>query len=232
MMHLRPSAPIEPSAILTPDPAAAMQIATSLLPEPRMSNHAHGLWGYRGETPSGALTVQSLGIGGASAAIVLDELAGFGLERAVAIMPVRAVGPYIKGPAPIGWAAGGPAAPGDRSDAGWRAADPALTSALRRLIGSDPVRVCSTELPGDALPPHAAEADARDLGVAALLAAAARRRIAVGAIALVAEPHEWEESPLRHAAGAAMKALLPAGEDAGAEPQAQVQGSADPGERR
>jgi uridine phosphorylase len=51
-----------------------------------MFNHHRGLWGYTGVALDGApLTVQSTGIGGPSAAIVVAELHRLGLSRAVRI---------------------------------------------------------------------------------------------------------------------------------------------------
>jgi len=51
-----------------------------------MSNHARGLWGYSGETPEGrALSIQSSGMGGPSAAIVLHELAELGVRRVIRV---------------------------------------------------------------------------------------------------------------------------------------------------
>lgn len=51
-----------------------------------MSNHARGLWGYSGRTPSGLeLTVQATGMGGPSAAVVLADLAKLGVRRAVRV---------------------------------------------------------------------------------------------------------------------------------------------------
>jgi uridine phosphorylase len=51
-----------------------------------MSNHHRGLWGYTGETGSGQpLTIQATGMGAPSAAIVLEELAGLGVRRAIRV---------------------------------------------------------------------------------------------------------------------------------------------------
>jgi uridine phosphorylase len=84
--HLRPSAPIAADALLPGDPGRALLLAQELLAEPKMSNHARGLWGYHGQTESGReLTIQSTGIGGPSAAIVLSELAELGVRRAVRV---------------------------------------------------------------------------------------------------------------------------------------------------
>lgn len=84
--HLRPTAPIAAEAILVGDPGRALLLAQELLSEPKMSNHARGLWGYSGQTPAGhALTIQSTGMGGPSAALVLGELAELGVRRAVRV---------------------------------------------------------------------------------------------------------------------------------------------------
>jgi uridine phosphorylase len=83
---LRPTAAIAPEAILVGDPGRALLLAQELLDEPKMSNHARGLWGYFGLTPSGrALTIQATGIGGPSAALVLGELAELGVRRVVRV---------------------------------------------------------------------------------------------------------------------------------------------------
>lgn len=84
--RLRPTAPIAAEAILVGDPGRALLLAQELLSEPKMSNHARGLWGYSGQTPAGhALTIQSTGMGGPSAALVLGELAELGVRRAVRV---------------------------------------------------------------------------------------------------------------------------------------------------
>jgi uridine phosphorylase len=84
--HLRPSTEYAEDALLPGDPGRALALAQQLLTEPRMSNHARGLWGYTGETPAGLpLSVQSTGMGGPSAAIVLQELAELGVRRAIRV---------------------------------------------------------------------------------------------------------------------------------------------------
>jgi uridine phosphorylase len=84
--HLRPTAPIAADALLPGDPGRALMLAQELLVEPKMSNHARGLWGYYGETETGRpLTIQSTGIGAPSAAIVFAELAELGVRRAVRV---------------------------------------------------------------------------------------------------------------------------------------------------
>jgi nucleoside phosphorylase len=83
---LDPTAPIAQDALLVDDPKVAMDLAIEITESPRMSNLAHGLWGYHGTTPEGVeVTVQSLGIGGPSAAAVTAELADLGVARAIRI---------------------------------------------------------------------------------------------------------------------------------------------------
>jgi uridine phosphorylase len=54
--------------------------------EPKMSNHARGLWAYFGATAAGSeLTIQATGMGGPSAALVLGDLAELGVKRAVRV---------------------------------------------------------------------------------------------------------------------------------------------------
>ena len=85
-IHLRPTAEVAADALLPGDPGRALALAQDLLSTPRMSNHHRGLWGYTGTTAAGRpLTIKSTGIGGPSAAIVLEELAGLGVRRAVRV---------------------------------------------------------------------------------------------------------------------------------------------------
>jgi uridine phosphorylase len=90
---LRPTAPTAADAILVGDPGRALLLAQELLEKPKMSNHARGLWGYSGSTPAGQpLTVQSTGMGGPSARVVLTDLAELGVERAVRVGTCAAIG--------------------------------------------------------------------------------------------------------------------------------------------
>ena len=74
--HLHPTAELAERALLPDDPGQALALTRVLYDEtPRMFNHHRGLWGYTGVALDGApLTVQSTGIGGPSAAIVVAEL--------------------------------------------------------------------------------------------------------------------------------------------------------------
>ena len=87
MAHLHPTAELAERALLPDDPGQALALTRVLFGEtPRMFNHHRGLWGYTGIALDGApLTVQSTGIGGPSAAVVVGELHALGLRRAVRI---------------------------------------------------------------------------------------------------------------------------------------------------
>ena len=85
-LRLRPTAALATDAILVGDPGRALLLAQELLEEPKMSNHARGLWGYSGRTPAGdPLTIQATGIGGPSATLVLGDLAELGVRRAIRV---------------------------------------------------------------------------------------------------------------------------------------------------
>jgi uridine phosphorylase len=95
--HLRPSTAYAEDALLPGDPGRALALAQQLLTEPRMSNHARGLWGYTGKTPAGhALSIQSTGMGGPSAAIVLQELAELGVRRAIRVGTCGGLEPNLR----------------------------------------------------------------------------------------------------------------------------------------
>jgi uridine phosphorylase len=58
-----------------------------------MFNHNRGLWGYTGTAPDGELlTIQATGMGGPSAAIVVEELAELGVRVAVRVGTCGALG--------------------------------------------------------------------------------------------------------------------------------------------
>jgi uridine phosphorylase len=84
-IHLQPTAPLAPRVLLPGDPGRALLFAQVLLDEPRMFNHHRGLWGYTGPAKADgeALTIQSTGMGGPSAAIVVAELIELGAQRLV-----------------------------------------------------------------------------------------------------------------------------------------------------
>jgi uridine phosphorylase len=95
-IHIRPTGALAERALLPEDPGAAMALAQALLERPLMFNHSRGLWGYTGLAADGRpLTVQSTGIGGPSAAVVLEELIALGLRRAVRVGTCAALDPSL-----------------------------------------------------------------------------------------------------------------------------------------
>jgi uridine phosphorylase len=167
--HLRPSTAYAEDALLPGDPGRALALAQQLLAEPRMSNHARGLWGYTGETPAGnALSIQSTGMGGPSAAIVLQELAELGVRRAIRIGTCGALEPGL-GQGELLVAGDALAEDGTSRALGATEAaepDPDLTARLAAALpdAPTPVRVVTTDLfyeaGGDESGPPRARADA------------------------------------------------------------------------
>jgi DeoD family purine-nucleoside phosphorylase len=95
-IHVRPTAPLAERVLLPGDPGRALALAQTLLAEPLMFNHHRGLWGYTGEAPDGeSLTIQSTGMGGPSAAIVLTELIALGARRAIRVGTCGALAPGL-----------------------------------------------------------------------------------------------------------------------------------------
>jgi DeoD family purine-nucleoside phosphorylase len=85
-IHLRPHEDVAERVLVPGDPGRALRLAQLLLDKPRMLNHNRGLWGYSGVAEDGAaLTIQSTGMGGPSAAIVLEELIELGARRIVRV---------------------------------------------------------------------------------------------------------------------------------------------------
>jgi uridine phosphorylase len=153
--HLRPSTAYAADVLLPGDPGRALALAQQLLTEPRMSNHARGLWGYSGETRDGRpLSIQSTGMGGPSAAIVLQELAELGVRRAIRVGTCGALGADLRHGDLI---VAGEAIAEDGASRSLGASEVAEADAelTRRLVGSlpgssGPVRIVTTDLFYDA----------------------------------------------------------------------------------
>jgi uridine phosphorylase len=95
-IHLRPTAELADRVLLPGDPGRALALAQLLLEKPLMFNHHRGLWGYTGKAADGELlTVQSTGMGGPSAAIVLHELIALGVTRAIRVGTCGALDPSL-----------------------------------------------------------------------------------------------------------------------------------------
>jgi DeoD family purine-nucleoside phosphorylase len=85
-LHILPTAELAERVLLPGDPGRALLLAQSLLVRPKMFNHNRGLWGYTGAAADGEpLTIQSTGMGGPSAAIVIEELVRLGARRIVRV---------------------------------------------------------------------------------------------------------------------------------------------------
>ncbi len=85
-IHLHPTAELAERVLLPGDPGRALALAQWLLEKPLMFNHHRGLWGYTGRATDGELlSIQSTGMGGPSAAIVLHELVALGARRAIRV---------------------------------------------------------------------------------------------------------------------------------------------------
>jgi uridine phosphorylase len=96
-IHLRPTAALAERVLLPGDPGRARTLAQTLLVKPLMFNHHRGLWGYTGpaRVDGELLTIQSTGMGGPSAAIILTELIALGARRAIRIGTCGALAPDL-----------------------------------------------------------------------------------------------------------------------------------------
>jgi purine-nucleoside phosphorylase len=195
--RLRPTSSLAPEAILVGDPGRALLLAQELLEQPRMSNHARGLWGYTGRTPDGReLTVQSTGMGGPSAAVVLGDLAELGVRRAIRIGTCTALNPELglgdlvlvtdAFPEP-----GGPfRAVAEHQEESQQMAvdpDPVLTSHLAMRLGNEARGVVSVSLDVLHRPDYAVHpaAEVADMQTAALFATGLEFEVAIAALLVV-----------------------------------------------
>ncbi len=95
-IHVHPTAPLAERVLLPGDPGRALRLAEGLLDAPRMFNHNRGLWGYTGTAADGEpLTIQSTGMGGPSAAIVIAELHDLGARRLIRVGTCGALVPEL-----------------------------------------------------------------------------------------------------------------------------------------
>ena len=192
--HVHPTAPLAHRALLPGDPGRALLLAQELTSEPRMFNHNRGLWGYTGVAPDGRpLTIMSHGMGGPSAAIVLEELCDLGLEIAVR---VGTCGRLAKEPALGDLVAVTGVIPADGTSAALGAGgtllpDERLTARLAEVADSAGT-VVSTDLFYDPDPARAerwraAGAVAVEMEAAAVLAVARRRGLRAACLLAVSD---------------------------------------------
>jgi purine-nucleoside phosphorylase len=190
--RLRPTASYAADAILVGDPGRALLLAQELLVEPKMSNHARGLWGYSGQTSAGRpLTIQSTGMGGPSAALVLSDLNELGVQRVVRIGTGTGLrpGPRLAELVVVeeAVAAGGSAGSLGVGAGESVAPDATLTRRLAEELGqARSTRVSSFDAhPGGET--ETARAEVGDMQTTSLLAAAAALGIAAAALLIVTE---------------------------------------------
>lgn len=179
--RLRPTAPNATDAILVGDPGRALMLAQELLQQPKMSNHARGLWGYTGKTELGkALTVQSTGMGGPSASVVLRDLAELGVRRAVRIGTCTSLRDFELGDMVI-------VAKALRNEEALP--DEGLTAALREALGQHGHSGCVVSLDVLHQPEHEVHpaAEVADMQTAALFATGAEFEVAVAALLIVSQ---------------------------------------------
>ena len=188
-IHLHPTADLADRVLLPGDPGRALLLAQSLLDAPKMFNHHRGLWGYTGPAADGEpLSIQSTGMGGPSAAIVVAELAELGAREIVrvgtcgALAPALGFGELVAVEAVLG-------ADGVSAALGAAGPDPALTA---RLEADHRGIVVTTDVFYD---PDlgrqegwaAAGALAVEMECAAVFAVAAQREVAAAAVLLVSD---------------------------------------------
>jgi DeoD family purine-nucleoside phosphorylase len=142
-IHLRPTTALAERVLLPGDPGRALALAQFLLESPLMFNHHRGLWGYTGTALDGEpLTIQSTGMGGPSAAIVLHELIALGVTRAIRVGTCGALDPSL-GLGDMVVASEAIAADGTSAAIGagkLTQADPLLVDALRAELERKPSR--------------------------------------------------------------------------------------------
>jgi uridine phosphorylase len=187
--RLRPTAPTAAAAVLVGDPGRALLLAQELLDEPKMSNHARGLWGYGGQTADGkALTIQSTGIGGPSAAVVLTDLAKLGLRRAVRVGTATAVSAELSAGDMLvvesARAEGASAATFDLAAGDVAHPDPELSRRLGQRLDTRPTAIASFDTIAVA-PAPGAEIVAADMQTATVFACGQALGLAVAALLIV-----------------------------------------------
>jgi len=225
--RLRPKTDLAADAILVGDPGRALLLAQELLAEPKMSNHARGLWGYTDRTPAGEeLTIQATGMGGPSAALVLADLAKLGVRRVVRVGTCVATGPGValgELLLPSEAIAGGGSASAFGLALGEAvAADAELLGRLREELLADAARSSVREVAVESLdtmpPPHdgpsaAGAPPAADMQTVAIFARAAELGMRAAAVLIVSDAGEERladevlDEAAKRAGRAAAKAL-------------------------
>jgi purine-nucleoside phosphorylase len=215
--RLRPKTELAADAILVGDPGRSLLLAQELLEQPKMSNHARGLWGYTGRTNAGdALTIQATGMGGPSAALVLADLAKLGVRRVVRVGTCVAaaeradLGELLLASKAI--AAGGSAAAFGLQEGAVVEPDAELLDRLRKELEARDAVIASLDMLDSSIPSGAVAADMQTVAV---LARARQLDIAAAALLIVSEVRDQRiddedlDVAARHAGQAALRGLAP-----------------------
>jgi uridine phosphorylase len=172
-----------------------MALAQALTEQPKMSNHARGLWGYSGLTADGrGLTVQSTGIGGPSAGLVLSDLAELGVKRGLRVGTCASLAADLRPGDLVEVREARPWSVDGRGAGASAFPDEQLARRLRFELG-DSARTASVASldvlhpsPGHLTP----AGDAADMQTAALFAAARDLGIALAAVLVVTDAENAE----------------------------------------
>ncbi|MEA2349176.1 MAG: purine-nucleoside phosphorylase [Thermoleophilaceae bacterium] len=194
-IHLSPAADLAERVLLPGDPQRALRMAQALLESPRMFNTRRGLWGYTGTAADESLvTIQATGMGGPSAAIVVEELVDLGAR---VLIRTGTCGALASGAELGELVTAAEVLPADGASRALGAegplrADTELTGALVRAGGGSPVTAVSTDLFYDPRPDiedewRRAGAAVIEMEAAAVLATAARRGVRAACVLLVTD---------------------------------------------
>jgi uridine phosphorylase len=194
-IHLRPAAELAERVLLPGDPHRALHVAQALLEKPLMFNHHRGLWGYSGMARDCALlTIQSTGMGGPSAALVVEELIGLGARTLIrigtcgALVPDLALGTLLPVEAALAADGASRALGADDRVEG----DEGVVAALAEAAGRDPITCVSSDLFYDAregLPQTWVDGGASvvEMEAAAVIQAAGRHGARAGCLLAVSD---------------------------------------------
>jgi len=189
-IHLRPATELAERVLLPGDPGRALAVARELLDSPLMFNTRRGLWGYTGRAPDGEqVTIQSTGMGGPSAAIVVEELIELGARTVIRIGTCGSLVPELRlgELVPAGEALAEDGASRALGADGRVRADERLTAALAREAARAPATIASADLfydPRDDVQDEwrLAGAVAVEMEAAAVLRVAELRGVAAGCL--------------------------------------------------
>jgi uridine phosphorylase len=194
-IHLNPATDVAERVLLPGDPQRALAVAQALLEAPKMMNTRRGLWGYTGTAPDGSLvTIQSTGMGGPSAAIVVEELIDLGART---LLRIGTCGGLVEGFSLGELLAVEAALSADGASQALGAAArveaaPELFAACVDPGGATPATIATSDLfydPREDLPARWVEAGAVavEMEAAAVFAVAQRRGVQAGALLAVTD---------------------------------------------